>query len=162
MAGIPLSVAEEVREQFIGAEYVRSFQQDPDYYSSVGLGMEGETYTAQFGRAEKLEVELRGVFEEHIRPVIGKYGRGNVYLRAYKMTAGDHFRLHTDDLNPTGFIWYLSKGWRIDWGGLLIDDGVIHVPEFNKLVVREAITPHLVTEVAPWAREPRYMLAGWL
>jgi hypothetical protein len=37
----------------------------------------------------------------------------------------------------------------------------VTVPQFNKVVVRQARTPHLVTAVEKWAKEPRYMLVGF-
>ena len=85
------------------------------------------------------------------------------------MLPGDHLRLHTDDYaGHTGYVWHLSKGWKWDWGGLMIavegEKGTATLPVFNTLVLIDhgAAIPHCVTQVAPWAKEPRYVLTGIL
>lgn len=161
---IPIQVAEVIRSLFIGAEFEREEQSDLGYYKNIRLvGWEGETYTSDFWHSPQLLDVLHPVIQKHFAPVLYKYGgQKEIHFRAYKMNPGGHYRMHVDDAGETGFIWYLNKRWLIDWGGLLIQEGALIVPEFNKLVIRRAKRPHFVTEVAKHAKEPRYMVVGFL
>lgn len=169
---IPLAVAEEARAMFLRAtDWGRVEQSEEDYYRKRALypgqaiypGLEDETYTASFWLSRQLEHDLSEIFYQHVLPNIGLIPKGGVHLHPYRMEPGDHYRLHVDDQGETGFIWYLSKGWKPDWGGLLIQTHTmkITVPEFNTLVVRKAYTPHCVTTIEKWAKEPRLMLVGF-
>lgn len=164
---IPVEIAEKARLMFQQADWDRVEQSDMDYYTkkTVYPGMEEEIYSSNFWWAQALDVdpELQEIFYTHVLPAIGTMPTQGVYMHCYKLMAGDHYRLHVDDRADTGFIWYLSKNWKPDWGGLLVETNEmkVTVPEFNKLVVRRARTPHLVTTVEKWAREPRYMLVGF-
>ena len=148
------------------APWGRCDQSKPEYYreTTVYPDMDDETYSAGFWITEFLDVDINEIFYKHLLPEMGGIiPKGQVYLHGYKLTAGDHYRLHVDDRGDTGFIWYLSKNWKPDWGGLLLETDTmkVTVPQFNKLVVRQANTPHLVTSVERWAKEPRYMLVGF-
>ena len=147
------------------ARWGRCDQAKPEYYreTTVYPDMEDETYSSGFWVTAVLDVDIQEIFYKHIAPEIGVIPKNTVHLHGYKLTAGDHYRLHVDDRGETGFIWYLSKNWKPDWGGLLVETNEmkVTVPQFNKLVVRKANTPHLVTSVEKWAKEPRYMLVGF-
>jgi Rps23 Pro-64 3,4-dihydroxylase Tpa1-like proline 4-hydroxylase len=177
---VPVVAAEEARAQFIGAEYELIDQVRERHYEHVFktdspyLPKPGEPYLARFRRSKTLEsgAFLRPFYDTHIRPILGRLAgiRGeDADLRAYHMKDGDHQRIHIDDYaGPVGFIYYMSKGWKWDWGGLLMmaqgDEMVPSLPVFNRLVVLnhgKVRPPHMVTPVTPFAREPRYMLVGF-
>ena len=177
---LPLAVAEEARAQFVGAEYELIDQVRENHYEHVFathspyLPKPGEHYLARFRRARNLEAGpfLRPFYAAHIKPVLESISGSRsekVDLRAYKMIEGDHQRVHIDEYaGPVGFIYYMSKGWKWDWGGLLLtaqgEEMTASLPKFNQLIVLnhgKARPPHCVTPVTPFAREPRYMLVGF-
>jgi len=84
-----------------------------------------------------------------------------------------HFLTSHDDLSEAqkrrvAYVFNLSKGWRVDWGGLLaFHDGgakVIEamIPSFNALNLFAVPQSHSVTFVAPFAPRRRYSVTGWL
>ena len=84
-----------------------------------------------------------------------------------------HFLTAHDDLSEkqkrrVAYVFNLSKGWRVDWGGLLaFHEGgakVIEamVPSFNALNLFAVPQSHSVTFVAPFAPRRRYSVTGWL
>lgn len=157
---LPIEEAEELRKQFEGAKYQRRSQARKEL-REVGADLigPGEVYTAQFWRADVVCNEV----EKRIRGVLG--GERPVDLRAHCMRSGDHFRSHLDDgVGTAGITLTLSKGWKWDWGGILmvLEGGEMksYLPRFNELVVIKG-APHFVSQVAPWAREPRYTLVGF-
>lgn len=178
---LPALIAEEVRMKFQNAEYERIDQIREHHYEHVFktespfLPKPGEHYIARFWRSRSLEsgVFLQQFFVDYLRPTLqdlsGTHSE-KVDLRAYKMTDGDQFRVHIDDYaGPVGFIYYLSKNWKWDWGEILMtakgDDMVPSLPKFNQLIVLnhgKSRPPHMVTPVASFAAEPRYMLVGFL
>lgn len=133
-----------------------------------------EPYSASFWRNRDLAVEpdFLGFCDKYIAPFLSekfKTKPSAVTLLCYRMEAGDHFRIHADgNSGPLGFVYYLSKGWKWDWGGLLMThikgEMVPTLPKFNSMVLTDHRTKplHLVTEVSRHAREPRYMLVGFL
>lgn len=120
-----------------------------------------EIYTAEFLRSGSVDL---GKVEKRIRAVMQV--DGPMDLRAHKLVRGGHFRCHTDErVGQVGFTLTLSKGWKWDWGGLLMvmdgDRPTPYLPRFNELVVIQG-QPHWVTEVSKWALEPRYTLVGFV
>ena len=106
-----------------------------------------------------------------LKQIPGAADFNNTELRCYKMTEGDHFRIHRDDYRARlGFIWYLSACWKWDWGGLLLTifpDGSasVEIPERNKLVILDHTKTqlaHCVTPVTSAALAPRQMLVDFL
>jgi Rps23 Pro-64 3,4-dihydroxylase Tpa1-like proline 4-hydroxylase len=74
---------------------------------------------------------------------------------------------HNDDggLRSLGYVWYVSKGWRPDWGGNLVwcPNGSMVAPELNLLVlfpVRRT-SLHFVTPVSPHAQGGRLAISGF-
>ena len=174
--------AEKVRAAFIGADYDLIRQTRHGHFgrmfpdSLAPIPAEDEVYTAEFERSSYLEKSelIRNIFKEHLLPKVQTYSPKELKefdLRAYRMNPGGHFRLHLDDYTAeVGFIWYLSKYWRLDWGGLLLTLNVngnarVFLPEFNQLIVLEHSAkriPHCVTSVEPHAKEARMMLVGFM
>ena len=177
---LPAPAAEALREQFVAATYELIDQVRPNHYEhvfktdSAYLPKPGEPYLARFRRARAVESSalLLSFYAEHIRPILQRLSGADAAhpdLRAYKMTEGDHQRVHIDEYaGKVGFIYYMSKGWKWDWGGLLLtaegDAMSASLPKFNQLIVLNhgvRRPPHCVTPVTPFAREPRYMLVGF-
>jgi Rps23 Pro-64 3,4-dihydroxylase Tpa1-like proline 4-hydroxylase len=178
----PLEIAEMVRAAYIDADYDRVKQERRNYYGrvfsscSISVPTPEEIYTSEFCRSRYLETSaiVRDAFEISFREVLEKLCQtkiNKIDLRAYKMDPGGHFRAHIDDYaGRIGFIWYLSKGWKWDWGGLLLsvdytDEATVYLPRWNQLLVidhKYGQIPHVVTAVASHAAEPRYMLVGFL
>ena len=177
---VPLEAAEAARAQFLGAHYDLVDQVREHHYDHVFktdspyLPKGDEPYLARFGRARALEQTefLQGFYRAHIQPItdaLAEVQTTKVDLRALRMTEWQHQRIHIDEYaGKVGFIYYMSKGWKWDWGGLLLTahgDGVTaSVPKFNQLIVLnhgKQRPPHCVTPVTPFAREPRYMLVGF-
>jgi Rps23 Pro-64 3,4-dihydroxylase Tpa1-like proline 4-hydroxylase len=177
---LPLQVAEAARAQFLSADYERIDQVRERHYEHVFktdspyFPKAGEPYLARFWRSRAMESGsfLAPFYAAHIKPVLEHLADTKlqkVDLRAYRMTEGDHQRIHIDEYaGAVGFIYYMSKDWKWDWGGLLMtakgDDMVASLPKFNQLIVLnhgKARPPHMVTPVTPFAREPRYMLVGF-
>lgn len=177
---LPLDAAETLRGLFLNARFDRVHQEYGGKYEtefktdSGDLPKSGEIYSASFCKSKNLPMDpvLGAVYQRWIAPVVGvKFGSkaSEATLYAYCMQAGDYFRVHVDgNSGPLGFILYLSKGWKWDWGGILMTmvDGVMQptLPRFNSLVLTDHSKkpPHFVTPVAAYAREPRYMLVGFL
>jgi Rps23 Pro-64 3,4-dihydroxylase Tpa1-like proline 4-hydroxylase len=176
----PPDTAEALRARFEQALYERIDQVREHHYEHVFktespyLPKAGEPYLARFWRSRALESDaaVAEFYARQIRPVLQALSGVSAEkpdLRAYKMTEGDHQRVHIDEYaGAVGFIYYMSKGWKWDWGGLLLtgkgDGMTASLPRFNQLIVLNhalARPPHCVTSVAPFAREPRYMLVGF-
>lgn len=85
-----------------------------------------------------------------------------------------HFLTPHDDAHPgegreVTYILNLSRAWKPEWGGLLhlMDDEQSHVthtfvPRFNSMVLFRPPLWHFVSQVANFARLPRYTLTGWM
>jgi len=181
----PEEVVTAVLNAYMTASWDTVFQERKGYYSrefpdpSRGVPCGSETYTANFCRSgflESSETILHAV-HEHIMPIVRPWITGPrtneqvIELRAYKLECGGHFRLHKDDYRASaGFIWYLSRNWKWDWGGLLLtvdtsNVGKAYLPEYNKLVLLDhesSQNAHCVTPVTTFALEPRLMLVGFV
>ena len=179
---VDIEQAEKARKAFLEADYdlikqVRRGHFQRMFPNEVApVPSHEETYTAEFHRSSYLEkTDLIGeIFRNYILPKVQKFSAHELSkfdLRAYKLTEGGHFRIHLDDYTAeVGFIWYLSKEWKWDWGGLLLaidqnKQAKVFLPEWNQLIILEHASkqvPHCVTTVEPYAREPRMMLVGFL
>ena len=85
--------------------------------------------------------------------------------------SGDWLSSHHDTPNgKIGFIYQLSKDWKLEYGGILhyiADNGSIRafVPEFNTLelfTINEKDSLHCVTEVMENCPSKRLAISGWL
>jgi hypothetical protein len=176
-------MAQAVRQAFLDADYDTIRQERKSLFEREHLTFSpkypnhDEVYTAEFCRSGYLEKSelVQIAYNEYLRPVVEAHTGfipNRADLRAYKMVVGGHFRVHKDDwLAKVGFVWYLSKEWKWDWGGLLVDLDIdddsraqVTIPTFNQLVIMDHKNdlPHFVTPVTEWAREPRLMLVGFL
>ena len=161
--------AEHLRQKFINAEWSRYDRTKEGLYIGKDSWYPGEdeVYSSNYCRARA--VEKSPEFHE-IAQKLAQFLRDGFEIRqaacfAYRMIAGDHFRVHDDSDNGIGFVYYLSKDWKWDWGGLLMvrhKDGIVSLkPEFNQMVIIDYGVPHFVTPVTTYAKEARYALVGF-
>jgi len=179
---VPDDVANNIRNEFLTTEYDKIIQERKYQFAKAFPNAQDtipsidEVYHSEFYRSNFLDRSetIKNCFEEYIKPAIeqamGKPVTGSD-IRCYKMTEGGHFRLHKDAYTADiGFIWYLSKNWKWDWGGLLVmvnedETATVAIPKFNQLVVMDhkySQIPHTVTQVSRFALEPRLMMVGFL
>ena len=174
---LPEAAAEMLRERFLAAQWRDGTQEVPNHYAggmrfdSEELPAEDEIFSSAYGRNNKLEAdrEISALIWHYIVPMVShetKKEFRRCMVRAYRLKEGQYFRAHRDhEAGEVSFVYYLSKNWRWDWGGLLVvidGNSKVYLPKFNSMVVMDKTIPHVVTQVAPWAKEPRYMLAGFL
>lgn len=150
--------AEALRLEFKKAKYQRREQSRKELRGLEGMIEVGEVYSAKFWRTA---VETFGI-DKRIRDFLGCEF---VDLRAHKMGVGDHFRSHVDDgVGTCGITLTLSKGWKWDWGGILmvLEGGEMksYLPKWRELVVIKG-SPHFVSPICPWALEARLTLVGF-
>lgn len=112
-------------------------------------------------------------FLDHARRITGRPDVRRLSVTAARYRAGHFLTLH-DDIHETerrevAYVLNLTKEWRPEWGGLLhiVDDDrkTIRrtiVPEFNTMVLMRPPTWHFVSQVASYARAPRYTVTGWM
>lgn len=91
--------------------------------------------------------------------------------QATRYLPGHFLKQHNDHARTEGreiaYVLNLTQSWQSDWGGLLqfLDESgqVIDVlaPRHNTLNLFRVPTPHCVSYVAPYARQPRLSITGW-
>jgi hypothetical protein len=172
---LPTEVAEEARALFLATPFkhapLTGTDQFKRFFPNGGLGIpdHNETYLTDFDTHDDLP-RIKELIQTHIAPILRRETNRQITKGQhfnYKLGAGQHLRMHTDDYaGHTGFVWHLSKDWKWDWGGLLISvkdgKGTATLPVFNSLVIIDhaKAVPHCVTQVTPWAKEPRMMVTG--
>jgi Rps23 Pro-64 3,4-dihydroxylase Tpa1-like proline 4-hydroxylase len=85
---------------------------------------------------------------------------------------GDFLTGHDDDVpgknRLAAYVYGLTKGWRIEWGGMLLFHGPHErtasglAPRFNTLDLFQVPQQHSVSLVTPAAPHRRYAITGWL
>ena len=175
--------AEEMRNIFDSAGWTHMPHNESHYYSrtykdpGVGIPDASEVYTTDFYRSSEV------AHNKQILPILSrlidvvdanltgaKVIRNGVDILPYRLRVGGHLRLHNDEYAADlGFIWYLSREWKWDWGGLLVEahedgTGSVELPEFNKLVIidHSKAVSHCVTSVEKWARDDRVFMVGMM
>jgi Rps23 Pro-64 3,4-dihydroxylase Tpa1-like proline 4-hydroxylase len=107
-----------------------------------------------------------------LRQLTGDSRVRRVNAQATRYRPGHFLRYHTDEDHGEGrlyaYVLNLSRAWSADWGGLLqfvgADGGVqaTFLPRWNTLSLFSVPAGHAVSIVAPWAREDRLAITGWL
>ncbi len=179
---VPDDFANLIYDMYQSTDFDEIYQERTGYYSRSGLSelpgspSASERYSARFARSRFLETktEIIDAYQSYLKPkieIVSNQRITHADLRCYRMKMGGHFRLHTDEYaGSVGFIWYLSKNWRWDWGGILMTRGSngdydAIIPTWNSLLVmshQRGSLPHFVTSVEAWAEEPRLTLVGFL
>ncbi|KQY54698.1 2OG-Fe(II) oxygenase family protein [Lysobacter sp. Root494] len=95
-----------------------------------------------------------------------------INAQATRYRPGQFLRHHNDEELDEGrlyaYVLNLSRGWQADWGGLLQfigDDGRVQdtfLPTWNTLSLFAVPAGHAVSLVAPWARDDRLSITGWM
>lgn len=109
---------------------------------------------------------------DFFRELTGHHEIRFVDAQATRYRAGDFLTRH-DDLvggkhRSHAFVLGLTRGWRPEWGGLLLfndaSGGVAQTmtPAFNTLDLFAIGQPHSVSYVAPYAEGSRISITGWL
>ena len=160
--------AESLRQKFINAEWKRYDRTEEGIYRGKDSWYPGEdeVYSSNYCRARAIEKDP--AFHEIAQAItqfLMEFNVQRTMCYAYRMIAGDHFRVHDDSSNGIGFVYYLSKGWKWDWGGLLMvrhGEGILSLmPTFNQMVIIDYGVPHFVTPVTTYAKEARYAIVGF-
>ncbi len=109
---------------------------------------------------------------EFMRNLTGISGINKTDAQATRYLPGHFLKFHNDhepkEKRLAAYVLNLSRNWQADWGGLLHfmdEDGNIIdtlLPRFNTLNIFSVPANHFVSEVAPFARTPRYAITGWL
>lgn len=112
-------------------------------------------------------------FLDFARRLTGRAEIRRLSVMAARYRPGHFLTLH-DDIHETerrevAYVLNLTRDWRPEWGGLLhiVEDDrkTIRrtiVPEFNAMVLMRPPTWHFVSQVASYARAPRYTVTGWM
>jgi Rps23 Pro-64 3,4-dihydroxylase Tpa1-like proline 4-hydroxylase len=127
------------------------------------------------------ELFLHYVFEwlnhprtlEVLRTITGIHTLRKANAQATLYRPGHFLTQHDDSGYPeqhrrVAYVLHMTRGWRAEWGGelqFLSGDGEIEeawLPRFNSLALFMVPTAHLVSYVAPFAKESRYAITGWL
>lgn len=192
-AVIPATVTEDVRQLFLEKPALKSVTQcEVDFYNKQNLDREiynwfpckDEYYTAAWDSYDdcKGHPAIRTAIFNHILPKFEEitgikhetYADHtlNLILSLTKMPPGGHYRIHNDEYTCRyGFVWYLNKDWKWDWGGLLLtvnEIGCANVvrPVYNNLIFLEHAKNnnnwHCVTKVESFAKEPRMSIIGFI
>ena len=95
-----------------------------------------------------------------------------VNAQATRYRPGQFLRHHNDEELDEGrlyaYVLNLSRSWQADWGGLLQfigSDGRVQdtfLPIWNTLSLFAVPAGHAVSLVAPWARDDRLSITGWM
>jgi len=111
-------------------------------------------------------------FMNFARNLTGDKTLNDIYAHATLYTEGNFLKLHEDitdkDDRRFAYVFGFTRDWKADMGGLthfLDENGTVVetlVPDFNTLAIFSVPTPHLVSQVSPWVRQPRYSITGWL
>lgn len=175
---LPEVIAIELREAFKSAPWRSVQQADASKYEAAFAHPHPlaprppEYYAASFSESKELAASgfVHRIYAEYLRPAIAEHlgisDSTSEELLAYRMIAGDHFRIHLDSYAArAGLVLYLNLAWRADWGGLLLrltPHGIeATAPRWNTAVLMDHRTtppPHCVTHITDFALEPRYTL----
>jgi len=108
---------------------------------------------------------------ELARELTGDSRIRRVNAQATRYRRGHFLRQHTDINTREGrlyaYVLNLSRDWQADWGGLLqfvdVDGRVMDtfLPRWNSLSLFAVPANHVVSLVAPWARDDRLSITGW-
>ena len=110
---------------------------------------------------------------DFLRTLTGHANIERLSVMAARYLPGHFLTPHDDDDTHEGrevtWILNLTRDWRAEWGGLLHlmdDEGreitQSFVPAFNTMILFKPPRWHFVSQVANFARQPRYTLTGWM
>ena len=107
-----------------------------------------------------------------LRSITGHVGVAFTDGQATAYGHDDFLTCHDDDVpgknRISAYVYGLTKGWRLEWGGLLLFHGHADrtaealVPRFNTLDLFAVPRRHSVSVVTPSAAHRRFAVTGWL
>lgn len=107
-----------------------------------------------------------------LKKVTGHEGLAFTDGQATAYGPGDFLTGHDDDVagkrRTAAYVFGLTPGWRLEWGGLLLFHGAHDrtatglAPRFNTLDLFKVPQMHSVSEVTGAAPHRRYAITGWL
>ena len=107
-----------------------------------------------------------------LRAITGHVGVGFTDGQATAYGHDDFLTCHDDDVagknRIAAYVYGLTPGWRLEWGGLLLFHGQADrtaealVPRFNTLDLFSVPQRHSVSTVTPSATRRRFAVTGWL
>lgn len=128
---------------------------------------EGDDPLSAFARLMQSEPML-----DLLRAITGHCGMAFTDGQATAYGPGDFLTGHDDDVagknRLAAYVFGLTPGWRIEWGGLLLFHGLHDrtasalAPRFNTLDLFKVPQQHSVSQVTPAAAHRRYAVTGWL
>ena len=155
---------DQVREK----HYQHVFKNNSEYFPN-----EDEHYMARFSRSSRLEIKIAHIFNEYCKPKFISFSQKQLLefdTRCYKLEHGDFYRTHIDDYAGTvGCVYYLTKRWCWDWGGILHigekDDELTSIfPKFNRIVIHDMKKfrfNHFISPVTNYAKQTRYSIVSF-
>lgn len=147
--------------------------------SSRIMPNKNEVYQANFYKSLNLSenIFIKKSLEKYLPPILKKLKikYKNINFRCHKFKTNNLMRSHFDHYAGTHSINInLNKEWKADWGGLLcvlngknFENIETLIPEWNSLNIlfsekNKKSSPHFVTSVEKFAKEPRYSITVFL
>jgi len=142
------------------------------YYETHRLSESGEPYRDPKSVLAKWVAFLESEdFLSFVRDVTGEPSVAFADAQATRYGPGHFLTTHDDGIagknRVAGYVFNMTPFWQADWGGILLfldKDGQVaegFVPCFNALNILKVPQPHLVSQVAPFARAKRLSVTGW-
>ena len=136
---------------------------------------ENDCYIAKFKKVNLLKdiSILQIFFKNHIIPILKEISNNlvnySVFPTAVKLGSGDLYRVHHDSHNgEIGFSFFLNRGWKWDFGGILtyIREDLKAEPIFpktNRLLLRNEKKKHFhfLNSIENFATSEQYIILGW-
>jgi hypothetical protein len=178
---LPLKLHDNLLEELEGSKSTINYQVKPTHYSHVfqstllRLPQDDEVYMAKFKTIDEREklTHLRDLFNNYLAPIM-KLATNNqakyaIYPAAVRVGGGDVFRAHQDSYaGIVGFSFFLNRGWRWDYGGILTyvrseDIAEPIYPATNRLVLRNEKFKHFhfLNTVEQFAPKEQFIILGW-
>lgn len=179
-----LSLADErnLFKSFEKMKFKKVSQKRKFHYSHVfkssykGMPSSNEPFLAKFNVAKNPEKNKTFVnfWKKYLIPDLKKLtkDKSKFFLlpNIYKLKKGDLFRCHIDDYaGICGYTFYLNKGWKWDYGGILnlvFENGKSDqiFPDNNSIMFRNEKKPlyHFLNEIPFYAKNNyQYLVVGW-
>jgi len=156
-------------DSFAGWRLYEDYSDDHFHYRHHNI-YDHATEPAELGMCREIfdSRATRGLIER----LSGRECSGRTVLSSSWYMPGDYSLPHTDRVGPgaserrqVAFVWHLTKGWDVRWGGDLFwcPAGHYLTPTFNTLNVFnvDSDSMHFVTPVSPHAQSKRLAINGW-
>jgi Rps23 Pro-64 3,4-dihydroxylase Tpa1-like proline 4-hydroxylase len=140
-------------------------------YRYDGLRVAADDEAEETPLTEFAQLMQTGEMLDLLRAITGEAGTfTDGFATAYG--PGDFLTGHDDDVQGknrlAAYVYGLTKGWRIEWGGVLLFHGPHErtvnglAPRFNTLDLFRVPQQHSVSLITPAAPHRRFAITGWL